>query len=134
MPDIPMDKVIGTYIALRNEKEAIDNEAKAKTDLIKEKLSKIEAWIKTQADAMGVSSFKSVHGTAFLGTSDFASVADWDAVLNFIKANDAYDLLNRAVNKTAVREYLDANKAVPDGVNFGTKVTINIRKPSTKAE
>lgn len=132
--ELSMGKVIKAYLALRAEKEAIDNEAKAKTDDIKTKLGKFEAWIQAEADKTGVQSFKTEHGTAFLTTTDFAGVGDWDAVLAFIKNNEAYDLLERRVNKTAVRSYMDAHRAVPDGVNFGTKISVNVRKPAKKAE
>ena len=60
-----------------------------------------------------MTSFKSEHGTAFLTTVDFANVADWDAVLTFIRDTEAYDMLEKRVSKTAVRGYIEANKAVP---------------------
>ena len=92
-------------------------------------MEQFEAWIKEQADAQGVTSFKTKHGTAFLITTDYAKVADWDAVLGFIRENDAYDMLEKRISKVAVRGYIDATKAVPPGVNYGTKLEVNIRKP-----
>ena len=89
---------------------------------------------KEKADKDGVDSFKTANGTAFLTTTDFARVEDWDATLEFIKGNDAYDLLEKRVSKTAVRGYIEANKSVPSGVNYGTRIDVNIRKPSIKAE
>jgi len=64
---------------------------------------------------------------------DTATVADWDAVLDFIRENEAYDMLERRVNKTAVRGYIDANSKVPSGVNFGSRLSINVRRPAKKA-
>jgi hypothetical protein len=55
-------------------------------------------------------------------------------VLNFIRDNDAYDMLEKRVSKMAVRGYIEANKSVPAGVNYGTKLDINIRKPVLKGE
>jgi hypothetical protein len=101
---------------------------------IKAKLEKLEAWIKERADADGVTSFKTPHGTAFLTTTDYATVADWDAVLGFIRSNDAFDMLEKRVSKIAVRGYIDSTKAVPPGVNYGTKLEVNIRKPANRAE
>ena len=132
--DISVDKVIKAYISVRAQKDAIEAKAKADVEELKAKLGKFEAWLQAKADETGVKSFKTDYGTAFLTTSDFANVADWDAVLNFIKTNDAYDMLERRVSKTAVRSYLDANKAVPDGVTFGTRISISVRKPAAKVE
>lgn len=126
--------VIKTYVRLRDEKAKIDAEAEEKTAKIKAALTKLEAYIKQQADALGVVSFKSDYGTAFVSTVDYAGVDNWDAVLDYIKNNGAYELLNKAVNKSAVRAYIEEHKAVPPGVNYGTKITINVRKPSASAD
>jgi len=57
-------------------------------------------------------------------------VADWDSTLNFIRENEAYDMLEKRISKIAVRSYIEQNKAVPPGVNYGTRLEVNIRKPS----
>ena len=119
---------------LRHQKESIENEAKAQVKDIKENMTKLEAWIKEKADADGVTSFKTKHGTAFLTTNDFARVADWDAMLEFIQENEAYDLLEKRVSKVAVRGYIDMNKAVPAGVTYGTRIDVNVRKPAPKLD
>ena len=53
-------------------------------------------------------------------------------MLDFIKTNNAYDMLEKRVSKTAVRGYIEMNKAVPAGVNYGTKLSVNVRKPTKK--
>ena len=126
--------VIRTYMKLRDQKAAIEGEAKDRVSGLKAKMEKLEAFLKTQMDAQGLTSFKSDHGTAFLTTTDYANVADWDAVLDFIVENDAYDMLEKRVSKIAVRGYIEQTKAVPPGVNYGTKLEVNIRKPGAKAE
>lgn len=131
---ITVDQAVAAYMKLRQKKADVEAQIKDEVAQIEASMDKIEMWIKQQADAMGVSSFKTKHGTAFLTTKDYANVEDWDAVLTFIKENDAYDLLNKAVNKTAVRGYIDLNKAVPPGVTYGTKIEVSVRKPTTKAE
>ncbi len=131
---VTVDSVIGAYMVLRWNKEKIEAQAKVDVDKIKADMGKIESWVKQQADTMGVTSFKTKHGTAFLTTTDYANVADWDAVLGYIRENEAFDMLERRVSKTAVRGYIELNKVVPPGVNYGTKLEVNIRKPTAKAE
>mgnify|MGYP005832305157 FL=1 len=133
MAELTVDQVVDTYLRLRGQKEAIEAEAKQQVVAVKEKLLKLEAWIKAKSDETGVKSFKTDHGTAFLTTSDYASVGNWDEVLAFVKENEAYDMLTKGVSKVAVRGYIDANKAVPPGVNFGTKIGVSVRKPTRKA-
>ncbi len=132
--ELTIEQVIATYIKFREEKEALEATVKDAIGIIKIKLTHLEAWLQAKAAADGVTSFKTTAGTAFLTTSDYASVADWDAVLKFIKDNDAWDMLEKRVSKNAVRGYIDANKAVPSGVNFGSRVSISVRRPAKTAE
>jgi hypothetical protein len=132
--NLTVDQVIEAYLKYRNKKEALEAEIKDQVKELKDKMAKLEAWIKTKADAEGVTSFKTAHGTAFVTTNDYANVADWDAVLAFIKANDAYDMLEKRVSKNAVRGYIDQQKTVPSGVNYGTRIDVNVRKPANKVE
>lgn len=131
---VQVDDVVATYMKLRSQKESMEAEVKDKVSTIKAKMEKLEAWIKEQADVQGVTSFKTKHGTAFLTTTDYANVADWDAVLDFIRTQEAFDMLEKRISKIAVRGYIEANKAVPPGVNYGTKLEINIRKPANRVE
>lgn len=126
--------VIRTYMKLRDQKAAIEGEVKERVADLKAKMEKLEAYLKTQMDAQGLTSFKSDYGTAFLTTTDYANVADWDAVLGFIRDNEAFDMLEKRVSKIAVRGYIEANKAVPPGITYGTKLEVNIRKPGAKSE
>ena len=131
---VNVDDVVATYMKLRSQKESIEAEVKDRVSTIKAKMEKLESWIKEQADVQGVTSFKTKHGTAFLTTTDYANVADWDAVLDFIRTQEAFDMLEKRISKIAVRGYIEANKAVPPGVNYGTKLEINIRKPANRVE
>ena len=131
---VTVDEVVSAYIKLRAKKDAMEANTKAEVKKIVEKMDKFEGWLKQQADAQGVTSFKTKHGTAFLKTTDYANVENWDAAFKFILDNQAYDLLNKAVSKVAVRGYIETNKAVPPGVNYGTKIEVEVRKPATRVE
>lgn len=132
MPTV--DDVVATYVKLRDKKEALEAAAKEKTKEIAAQLDKMEAWLIEQAQAQGVTSFKTAHGTAFLATTDFASVGNWDEVLKFIREHETYEMLERRVSKKAVRSYIDEYKAVPNGVNYGTQLNVQVRRPAASAE
>jgi len=129
-----IDDVIKTFIKLRNKKEKLEREHTAEVKGIKENLNKLQAYIKQKADVDGVTSFKTGEGTASIVTKDFAQVADWDSVLAFIKKEEAWDMLEKRVSKSAVKGYIDNNKAVPNGVNYGTLLDVQVRKPMSKVE
>ena len=132
--EITTDTVIKSYLGYRAEKEALEQKTKQQVAVIKEKMAKLEKWLKDKMDSDGETSKKTDSGTAFITTTDFAQVADWDSVLAFIKENEAWDRLEKRVSKTAVRGYIDLKKSVPSGVNYGTRIDVQVRKPANKVE
>ena len=129
-----INDAVAAYMKLRRQKDAIEASVKEDLTKIKTKMDKLEAWLKSEMDKQGLTSVKSKFGTAFLTTTDYANVESWDATLKFIRDNEAYDMLEKRVSKTAVRGYIEQNKVVPPGVNYGTKLEVNVRKPTAKAE
>jgi hypothetical protein len=129
-----VEQVVETYLKLRRKKEAVENETKDRVADIKAKMTMLESWLMQKAGEDGVTSFKTTAGTAFVTTTDFANVADWDAVLTFIKENDAFDMLEKRVSKTAVRAHMDETGDVPPGITYGSKIGINVRKASGDGE
>jgi hypothetical protein len=135
MTDIRIDAVLQTYLKLRERKEELDADHKQRVAAIKAKMEKFEAWIKQHFDETGQTQAKvNGIGTAFLTTVDYARVADWDAVLTYIKDHDAYELLERRVSKNAVREIINRDKNVPAGINYGSVVTVQVRKAGASAD
>jgi hypothetical protein len=122
-----VEQVVETYLKLRRKKEAVENETKDKVADIKAKMTMLESWLMQKAGEDGVTSFKTTAGTAFVTTTDFANVADWDAVLTFIKENDAFDMLEKRV-----RAHMDETGDVPPGITYGSKIGINVRKASSE--
>lgn len=112
----------------------IEAEAKNKVNELKVKRSTLEAWLAKKSLEEGVDSFKSAqYGTVFWTTTAFCSVADWDATFKYIQDNKAWELLTHAVSKKVVTDLVGSGKDVPPGLSYGTRRTLNIRKPSVTA-
>jgi len=125
-----IEEVIGLYRQLRARKEQIEESIKPKLAGIREDMLALEGWLLEQAESEGVKSFRTNAGTAFVTTQDSATVADWDKVLSYIVENEGYDLLEKRVSKTVVRDFIEENGAPPPGVNFNSRRTINVRAPA----
>lgn len=130
---IRIEDAVQQYITLRDEKERIDKEAKAKKLELDKKMEIIEKWFFIQGQETGTRSWKTDYGTIYFAPKVSVSVADWDEVVEYIKAFDAFDLLNHSVNKTAVTQYLEKNDALPPGVNYTRYEGLFARKPTKKA-
>jgi len=67
-------------------------------------------------------------GTAYRTEKKSASLADSEAFMNYVIANQAFDLLDRKANVTAVEEHIKENDAPPPGVNFSSTFVVGVRR------
>lgn len=123
-----IDQIVDGYIQLRDRKAQLKAEYDAAIAPIDEMLAKAEAHIRAEFQASGIKSAKTDKGTAYLQERTSATAGDWDMVLGFIKDNDAWHMLERRVNKTAVDEYFATNNDLPPGVNYRREVVVNVRR------
>lgn len=120
-----IDHFVDHYLHLRDtvlkQMEAKHKKATAK---IKEDMALLEAVFMQHLNETGQTSAKTPHGTAYTSKVQSVKIADWDeATLPYIIKNEAWDLLVRNVNKTALKELGD----VP-GVQISTIRKINVRR------
>lgn len=127
-----VDAIIGKYIKLRNDKQAKKAAYEAEAKVLDEKLKKLEAWLHVKMQSDGVNAFNTDSGTAYTTKVEQATVSDMGALLEYIKENDAWHLLEKRVSKTGVREMLDADQDIPPGVNWYVASSINVRKPNER--
>jgi hypothetical protein len=59
-------------------------------------------------------------------------LADPEAFMKYVIDNQAFDMLDRKANVTAVKEYVQETGALPPGVNLSSIKTIGVRRASGK--
>lgn len=122
------DELVKLYIGLR------DRRAKRKAAFEEEdapdkmRMDKIEGLFLHRLNESGQLSVKTSAGTAYKTTKSYASVADWDTLIEFVKQHDAWEMLTRGVTKSAVEQYRAANEELPPGVNMRTEVVVNFQR------
>ena len=67
-------------------------------------------------------------GTAYRSVRASATVADWETLFSFIQDEEAWEMLERRVNKTAVQQYREVHEDLPPGVNWNETQVINFRR------
>lgn len=123
-----METLVEKYVALRDKKAAMSTSYKEQVAVLDKALTSIEVALLSQFDALGVESVRTKAGTAYKTTRASATVADWDAVLDFVMKNDLWNMLERRVSKQAVEQYKDENGDLPPGVNWREELVVNIRR------
>lgn len=125
-----LDSMVEKYIALRDKKAAMKKAYELEAEKIDTLLSRVEGILLKHFEETGTESAKTAAGTAYKSERTSATVADWDMVLGFIQSNEAWSMLDKRVNKTAVDEYRKANGDLPPGVNWRSEVVVNVRRGS----
>lgn len=128
MSDLPINDLVRKYIKLRDKRASIVDGIKPVVAQIDEVMATVEATILQHFQATGMESVRTANGTAYKSTRTSAKVRDWDALITFIKEEEAWEFLDKRVNKTAVQEFREANSDLPPGVDWSEELTINIRR------
>ena len=122
-------KLLRIFIELRD-RRAIRKAAYDADDASdKEKQNGIEVEFLRRFNERGVDSVSSrVLGTAYRSTRSSATVVDFDAFLKHVKKEDAWELLERRVNKKAVEQFKEVHDDLPPGVNLSETQVVNFRR------
>lgn len=124
-----LDDVVGKYIELRDRKAQMKKEFSVKVEKIDEAMAKIENAILATFDKMGgVQSIRTTHGTPYVNLRESVTVADRDNYFDFVRENEAWDMLESRANKTAVLQYKEEHGELPPGLNYRAERTINIKR------
>lgn len=126
--DVNLDGAIAKYVELRDAVARHEADFKAKTAPMQAAMKTIEGYFMNLVNKTGQTTFGGPSGTAFRDTKTGCNVKDWETFLPWMKANDAFQLLNKAVNKTAVKEYIDAHDTPPPGIEWVAIYDIKIRR------
>jgi hypothetical protein len=130
MSDTPVkvDKYVKYFIAMRDKKklmeEAFNLEKKKVTDV----MDKIEGILQDFLEKAGGDGIKTQYGSVYLSTKTTASLADPEAFMEFVIANELFDLLDRRVNSTAAKDYATEHNTLPPGVNLNSYKTVGVRR------
>lgn len=129
------DKAMSAYLGLRTSVEQAEAAHKAAVATMKAQMLELETWITIKAGEEGLDTIKAKGiGTVYWSTHNSATVASRDALFAYVKAHDAFELLENRVSKTAVKAFMEAHGEAPPGVNFATVRVFNLRKAGDKDE
>ena len=131
-PTITFDQMVAKYIALRDKTDAIKKVHQAELAKYNLALGTLEGWMLNVLNTNHAESMRAEAGTAYTSTIASAKVEDWDAVLEFVKVNDAWDLLEHRVSKLAAEAIIQETKQPIPGVSIDRSVRLYVRRVSDK--
>lgn len=129
----PLDKLAEVYIKIRTRiaerTKAYDDEVEA----LKAQQAEVASAMKDLLQQLNVRSVNTAGGTVVLTEKVRYFPSDWAEFKNFVKENDAFDLMEKRIAQTNMAKYLEENPdKYPPGLQSETEITVSVRKPSTK--
>ena len=128
-PKYNADKLVATYIKIRDAKAQLVSEYEAKVADLEEQLSTIAKALLEVCKATGQDGGKTSHGTFTRTVKTRYWTSDWSAMTKFIKEHDAYGLLEKRLHQTHMKEFLQENPDIlPAGLNVERSYTVVVRR------
>lgn len=129
-----LEKRTAQYVQLRDKIKKLEEEHKQSIKPYKEALEKLEGIMMQALDDTKSTSIKTNAGTFFKSIVGAASVADKTEFQRFVIGGSHWELLDWKANKTAVQGLVDETGSPPPGVNYTTRVNINVRRAGASAD
>ena len=128
---IPMDKLARVYRKMQTKIQQLTAVYETEVEVLKAQQEVVKTALKDQMLALGVKSVNTAEGTVILSTKTRYSTQDWDAFKEFMKENDALDLLEKRIAQTNMATFLQENPTlVPPGLNSNSEYAISVKKPT----
>ena len=123
------DKLVKVYIKIRDAKAAKTKELEDEIAQLDEQLGAVEAELLELCKSTGQDGGKTQHGSFRRSVKTRYWTSDWDKMYQFIKDNDAPELLERRVAQTAFKEFLASNPdKMPEGMNVDSRYAITVTR------
>ena len=127
----PLDvaKMVRVYQKIRSKRSELSANCKEEDKALSEKLDAVKAALLKYCDEQGVESVRTAEGLFYRSTKTRYWTSDWESMHKFILEEGVPELLDKRVNQTNMRQYLEENPdAVPMGLNVDSEYTLSVRK------
>lgn len=123
-----IDEIVAKYILLRDKKAQFKAAYDVQVADLDAAMDRIEKHLLNKMQEQGLKSMPTTAGTAYIQHRTAASVQDWDSLLNYIKENSLWTMLEKRVSKTAVEEFKAANEDIPPGIKWSESIVVNVKR------
>jgi hypothetical protein len=114
---------------MRDARAALTKKYEEEDKAIKDQMEVIEHMLMDVCKKAGADSIRTGAGTVIRSVKTSYWTSDWESMHNFIKENQALDLLERRIAQRAMKDWLEAHPdQMPKGLNTESKYTVTIRR------
>jgi len=125
----PTKTLVKAYIKMRDARAALSADFEAKDKDLKEQMRVVENYLQEACKRAGGNVSIPGVGVVIRGVDTRYWTSDWESMHNFIKENNALELLERRIAQRAMGEFLKTNPdKMPKGINVESKYTVTGRR------
>lgn len=123
-----IDKRVAQFVLIRDEIDAMKEKHKLELKPFEDLKNKLIGEMLSFLDSTGQKSAKTAEGIATVLVRHTAVCTDPDEFINFVRENDAYELMDRRANATACRDYAEEHGSLPPGVKINSMRTVGVTR------
>ena len=126
---IPLDKLVKTYIKIRDRRSELKAEFDKEDSILVEQLDAVKGALLEHCKEHDVSSVETSEGLFYRTVKQTYWTSDWDQMHKFILEHGEPALLDKRLNQKNMREFLESNPdLLPKGLNSNSTYTISVRR------
>lgn len=127
--DYGVDDLVEVYVALRDEKRALEQSLAEQIKELDTQLDIISSALNDMCKELGADAIRTSYGTVIRSVKTKYWTNDWSSIYSFIKEHDAFELLEKRIHQSNMKMFLEENQDVhPMGLNMDKEYAITIRK------
>jgi hypothetical protein len=129
--DLDLAQVTRAYVNLRDARAKLREDYDKSDADLKSAQTRLEGVMLDHLNKHGMNTVATDAGTFYRQEEIKPNCADWTGLFDWIKDNDAWDVLERRVKKTFIKEYMEAHDgALPPGISVFKEYVVRVRRPS----
>lgn len=123
------EQLVTVYIKMRDALVKLQREFDEKESAIKAQQDIVTQALLEMCKEMGAEGLRTPAGSVFKTIKTRYWTSDWVSMKQFIKDNDALDLMEQRVHQTNMKNFLEENPTLmPPGMNVDSRYSITVRR------
>lgn len=122
------DDVVKFYVDLRDRRDAVKEEMKARIAKFDAKLEELDAYLLYMLQQTGQSSARTDHGTAYISHETKYNCTNWAELFPWLVKNNQVELLQKRFSLENLRQYESQFKELPPAVTKTVEAVVNVRR------
>lgn len=132
MSEVNVEELVEIYLSIRNERKLLLAQYETADAVLEGDMKHLEAALLSVCNTINANSLNTNHGTVIRSVKERYVCSDWDNFKEFIRENDAVDVLERRIHQGNFKALLEEREGegLPPGVNCMREFAITVRKSS----